>query len=102
MAVSLQDLCITLAEQWVQNHVQPRCGNFDLLGNGGSVIVRGLVVSAGVPDVTGDEVAAGLLRALGMKGDDARPGCLHRPIKRAEIRRENGRVVIDTTAEVVR
>jgi hypothetical protein len=101
MAANLQQLCIDLLGVAVKTHLEPRCKNLPLWDNGLGKFAAGLVKSAGVPDVTGDEIAAGALKALGI-GEGARPGGLYRPIRRGTIAAAGNGRVIETTAEVVR
>ena len=63
--MNLQELCLILIGQAVKKHVEPRCNNLPLWENGLSRIAEGLV-QAGVPPVTGDEVAERALRMMGV------------------------------------
>lgn len=100
MPVTLDQFVIGALEGYVRTHVQPKVPQFDLLGNGLGVVIRGLVQSAGIPDVTGDEIAAGALKAIGI-GAGARPGALYRPVRRVSIDKGGPGRVIDVRAEVV-
>jgi hypothetical protein len=101
MATNLQELCIALLAQAVKTHLEPKCKNLPLWDNGLGRLAEGLVQSAGIPALTGDDLAAGTLRALGM-GPNPRRGGIYRPIRRAAPAtiEEKGRV-IDVQAEVV-
>jgi len=100
MPQTLDQFAVALIERYVR-HVQPRHAD-SLLSNGLGVVIRGLVDAAGVPAVTGDEIAAGTLKALGFKG--LRPGGLHRPIRRAQSQNpaSGAARVIDVQSEVMR
>jgi hypothetical protein len=98
MATNLQELCLALIGNVVKTHLEPKCG-LPLWDNGLGRFAEGLVQSAGVPAITGDDLARGTLRALGM-GPNPRRGGLYRPIRRAGPQRPNERV-IDVQAEVV-
>jgi hypothetical protein len=102
MPQTLDQFAVQLIEGYVRK-VQPARAD-TLLSNGLGVVIRQLVDAAGVPSVTGDEIAAGALRALGFKGN--RPGGLHRPVARGRIpSRDSASVpgrVIDVTGEVIR
>jgi hypothetical protein len=62
---NLQELCLALIGQAVKQHVEPRCNNLPLWENGIGKLAEGLV-QAGVPPVTGDEVAERALRMMGV------------------------------------
>jgi hypothetical protein len=102
--MDLQQLCIALLGQAVKTHLEPKCNNLPLWDNGLGRLAEGLVQSAGIPALTGDDVAVGTLRALGM-GPNPRRGGIYRPIRRAPAESQNGAVsqsrVIDVQAEVV-
>jgi hypothetical protein len=65
MATNIQELCLALIGQAVKAHLEPRCNNLPLWDNGLGRLTEGLVKSA-VPNVTGDDVAAGVLAAMGV------------------------------------
>lgn len=91
MAVNLQELCVGLLCQAVKTHLEPRFNNLPLWDNGLGKFTEGLVKSAGIPDITGEEFAAGALRAIGI-GKDARPGGLYKAPRRVQIE-QHGRTI---------
>ncbi len=102
MPQTLDQFAVALLEGYVRQVAPNRADT--LLSNGLGVVIRGLVDASGIPAVTGDEIAAGALKALGMKGT-GRPGGLHRPVSRGRPSQNpaNGAArVIDVQAEVIR
>jgi hypothetical protein len=94
MATNLQQFVTALLGHVVRTHVEPKVG-LPLWDNGLGTFTQGLVASSGIPAVTGDEIAGGVLNVLGM-GKQPRRGGLYRPIRRVQL--ENGKV-IDVKAE---
>ena len=95
MATNLQQFVTSLLGHVVKTHVEPKVG-FPLWENGLGKFTEGLVASSGIPDVTGDEIAVGALRALGM-GKQPRRGGFYRPIRQVTIGGDGK--VIDVKAE---
>lgn len=62
---NLQELCLALIGHAVKTYAEPRCANLPLWDNGVGKLAEGLV-QAGVPPVTGDEVAERALRMMGV------------------------------------
>ena len=67
MASNLQELCVALIAQAVKEHLEPKCNNLPLWDNGLGTIAQGLVQTK-IPALTGDQIAEGMLRMMGVRG----------------------------------
>ncbi len=109
MPTTLDQMAVGLLGLLYQKHVAPKVPQgFDLWSNGLGRLAQGAVQAAGVPQLTGDEVAAGVLAMLGVGQPRLRVGAPPRMVRRVSIDK-NGQLqfeevqpqVIDVKAERV-
>lgn len=99
MPATLRSFSLALLQQFV-SQVHPRGAM--AWENGVGRLAAGLVDAAGVPEVTGDDIAVGALNLLGI-GPAPRRGALHRPVAGRIASQESAAgPVIDVQGEWVR
>ena len=66
MALTLHQFVMGLAEAAFKTHVEPKLNKAPLWDNGVGKLTEGIVTAAGVPQYTGDQIAAGILHMMGV------------------------------------